>query len=398
VIAHGVYSWVPHETQAKILDIGRRQLTANGIQFVSYNTYPGWHLREAVRNMMLYHAEAFESSQDRIQQARALLNFLAESSQSQIEAYPALLKQELERLQTKQGWYIYHEHLEKINEPLYFHQFVKRVDTAGLRFLAESSIREMSVELFGESTAELLRQLPLLQQEQYNDFLRARQFRASLLCKPDVRPNYNISPKALLSLDIRLARPLKAAPGANGETTWTAGSTKLSTRTVATGVLERLQRNWPCWEPVLDLVESTLRDYSISDDVVRNQLLSQLLGMFVRRWVELAKDSPEIVRRMSDTPRCSPLARLQARHKDWVTNRHHVDLKLDTLSRFLLQRLDGTQTVGQLTGSVLAALKAGQLNVASKDGKAIEQFDPTVCEAQVKEKLTQIAFQAFLVG
>ena len=69
IICHGVYSWVPPEVQRGILDVGRKLLTPNGVLYVSYNTYPGWHLRGVVREMMRYHVEAFESPQQKIRQS-----------------------------------------------------------------------------------------------------------------------------------------------------------------------------------------------------------------------------------------------------------------------------------------------------------------------------------------
>lgn len=45
IICHGVYSWVPPGVQEKILDICRHCLSPGGIAYVSYNIYPGWHLR-----------------------------------------------------------------------------------------------------------------------------------------------------------------------------------------------------------------------------------------------------------------------------------------------------------------------------------------------------------------
>jgi chemotaxis methyl-accepting protein methylase len=54
IICHGVFSWVERTVQEKILAIASRNLSANGIVYVSYNTYPGWHMREMVRDMMRY--------------------------------------------------------------------------------------------------------------------------------------------------------------------------------------------------------------------------------------------------------------------------------------------------------------------------------------------------------
>ena len=51
IIAHGVFSWVPNAVQDCILEICARNLAPQGIAYVSYNTYPGWHM-DFVRNRM----------------------------------------------------------------------------------------------------------------------------------------------------------------------------------------------------------------------------------------------------------------------------------------------------------------------------------------------------------
>ena len=56
MIAHGVFSWVPREVQDKILELCERVLAPTGIAYISYNTYPGWHLREMMAEMMRFHA------------------------------------------------------------------------------------------------------------------------------------------------------------------------------------------------------------------------------------------------------------------------------------------------------------------------------------------------------
>ena len=45
IIAHGVFSWVPHEVAEKILQICAEQLAPNGVGYISFNTYPGAHMR-----------------------------------------------------------------------------------------------------------------------------------------------------------------------------------------------------------------------------------------------------------------------------------------------------------------------------------------------------------------
>src|SRR3954467_8219921 len=49
IIAHGVYSWLPPDVRERLLGICRDHLAANGVAYVSFNTYPGHRLREIAR-------------------------------------------------------------------------------------------------------------------------------------------------------------------------------------------------------------------------------------------------------------------------------------------------------------------------------------------------------------
>ena len=49
IIAHGFYSWVDEETKDNFLRLCKEHLAENGILYMSYNTYPGWHKMDSVR-------------------------------------------------------------------------------------------------------------------------------------------------------------------------------------------------------------------------------------------------------------------------------------------------------------------------------------------------------------
>ena len=87
---------------------------------MSYNTYPGWHMREMIRHMMLYHADQFDDTKDRIERARALMLFLESSVPSENNFYGQLLKNEFDLTKRSQDSYFFHEQLEDINVPIYF--------------------------------------------------------------------------------------------------------------------------------------------------------------------------------------------------------------------------------------------------------------------------------------
>src|SRR5205809_961589 len=93
IICHGVYSWVPQQVRDKILQLCSENLADSGVAYISYNTYPGWHLRGIVRDMMRYHTRTTDDPRERIAAARKLLDSLAQSSAPE-SVYGMLLKAE----------------------------------------------------------------------------------------------------------------------------------------------------------------------------------------------------------------------------------------------------------------------------------------------------------------
>ena len=118
IICHGVFSWVPFDIKDKILDICRENLSWNGVAYVSYNALPGWHMRGMIRDMMCYHTARFTDNQMKVEQARALIDFLLQSATNEKSAYAVWLKEEFELLKKVKNYYIFHDHLEDNNDAL----------------------------------------------------------------------------------------------------------------------------------------------------------------------------------------------------------------------------------------------------------------------------------------
>src|SRR5262249_34675400 len=159
-----------------------------GVAYVSYNTYPGWCLPEAVRAMMRLHADRFAEPTVRVRQARALLELFARAAPAENDAYGSALRKELELLRGGPDHYLYHEYLAEVNTPVYFHEFIAHAGSWGLQYLGEAAFREMLTEHFPPDVGQTLRLLApdLVQTEQYMDFLRNRRFRQTLLCHKGV--------------------------------------------------------------------------------------------------------------------------------------------------------------------------------------------------------------------
>jgi hypothetical protein len=93
------------------------------------------------------------------------------------------LREELDTIKEAPDAYLFHEHLEDINEAFYFHQFADAAKRYGLEYLAEADIGDMLVSNFPPKIAETLRRVAtdIVQMEQYIDFVRNRMFRQTLL-------------------------------------------------------------------------------------------------------------------------------------------------------------------------------------------------------------------------
>ena len=137
IICHGVFSWVPRVVQDKILEICKQNLALNGVAYVSYNTYPGWHFRGMIREMMNFHVQPFGTVQERVQHSRAFLNLMVKiwNHRDPDSTFGRVLKEEAEELEKERDSYVFHEHLEDFNEPLYFQEFIARAESYGLQYL-----------------------------------------------------------------------------------------------------------------------------------------------------------------------------------------------------------------------------------------------------------------------
>ena len=90
IICHGVYSWVPQAVQQAILRVCGENLADQGVAYISYNVYPGWKMREVVRDAMLYHTRNVTDPKQKLEQARAMLNFTQSESLQKFDKFGLL--------------------------------------------------------------------------------------------------------------------------------------------------------------------------------------------------------------------------------------------------------------------------------------------------------------------
>jgi methyltransferase-like protein/SAM-dependent methyltransferase len=381
VICHGVFSWVEVEVQEAILRIASENLAANGIAYISYNTYPGWHMREMVRHMMRYHTGQFERPAERIEQARALLAFLVSASHGS-GAYGEMLGREVERLSKTSDSYLYHEHLEQTNTPFYFHQFIERAERAGLLYLSEASISDMLTSHFPAEVAETLERISpnILHLEQYMDFVRNRLFRQTLLVHKNQHPTRALTPAILRGLMVSSsARPDDSVDLASSSSvTFRIGTQRADVSSIGTkAAFTILAERWPEAVDVDELCAMALdRAAPYLGDTTREEaqrgIMGDLFGSVIYGMVNLHTYPPNCRSTLAERPRASRLAAYEATNGDIVVNAHHQVVQLDPLSEEVLKLANGERTVDEIVEVLLSRVAVGGITL-EEDGQPVTE-------------------------
>lgn len=361
VLANGVYSWVAPDVQRLLLASCQRLLAPRGLAYVGYATYPGCHQRALVRDMMRFHVARLAPDSNVVAEGQSFARFVR---QHQIggDVYGSAIEQELLRMHKHGAEYAFHDDFSEHNSPVYFSDFVQQAREQGLDFFSESLFlffHEARLPLAATRAIEEISGEDLVAREQYLDFLRGRSFRQTLLCHAGARPSTEWKLSALLQLNA--ASALKSKTPELGLNSGAAevfvsdnGVGLSSDKPIARAALRELGALWPRSLPIHELC--TLAEQHSGQGGAANQtvLLSTLLRAAAAKLVELDSLSPRVAAGVSEHPRASRLARVQARSGPWVTNLWHRRFTLENEpSRHLLTLLDGKRSHTELAKSMV---------------------------------------------
>lgn len=396
VIAHGLYSWVPPDVRDRILAICADLLSPAGVAYISYNTYPGGHLRDMVRGMMRFHVERVGNQDDPVGEARALLEFLA-SGQTDTDAYGGILRTELKRVSEGSEGYVFHDDLADTNHPVYFHEFVEHAAVHGLQFLAEADYFEMQGSMFTPAIAETLRHVTggdRILREQYADFLRCRKFRQTLLCRQShaVVATGDLSSFFVTSSATTSATPADLLTNTAVEFRDASGQSLTTDHPLLKISMQYLAEAWPRAVPFSELLAHARLAAWMPQTMNATSLLSEmLLRVYGRNLVSLHLSPARYSTHCGEYPRASALARLQAQEHAAVTNLRHENIELTgVLSRRLLTLLDGTRNRGDLIAGITQTLHETSGSPSSP------ATSPTSIAEQLEQKLAELARLALI--
>ena len=190
IIAHGVYSWVDDGVKEALLHLIDEHLAEDGIAYISYNTYPGWHTMDEVRQLMMFsnRDKTQFNHKEKVLHGKTIGSIVG----SQILKYDNLKERNSKFLgalcsvMQKDEYYVGHDHLEPNNNPVYFYQFNDHLGAHNLAYLCDADLTLSMVRSFDADIADTLDKLAPndhVAQEQYLDFMLDTTFRKSIICK-----------------------------------------------------------------------------------------------------------------------------------------------------------------------------------------------------------------------
>jgi SAM-dependent methyltransferase len=380
IVAHGVYSWVPDFVRAKVLAICKENLAPQGVAYVSFNSYPGCHLRNLARDMMLYHVRGMEDPRQRVQQGRAVMKFLADSS-AKDGVYGLALRNQFNRVQKIPDYVLFHDDLDEVSTPFFLYQVVDDAGRHGLQYLSEATFNRGERHEYPDEAAKTLAQIPdAVAREQYLDFIIGCGFHKTLFCHRDVALRRTIEPQCVK--DYHVAAGLKATedidPAAAGvvEFKTERGDTLSTDHKLSKAALLHLGQSWPGAVAFPDLLDNALLRLGPEAERVRQDLDEEVDGLatllfraFSVGEIELHLYPPQLVTTISERPKASLLSRKQAERGALLTSlRHGAVVMEDEIVRSFLTLVDGTRDVERLVADLGARLKDRSDTTVTREG------------------------------
>lgn len=414
IIAHGIYSWVSPELQDKLLAVCKQNLALQGVAYVSYNTYPGWHMLEVVRNMMLFRTRNIEDPSEKSSTAREWMAFITDALKDSSETnYASFLNSYMEFRPTRTMDFdhmaLLHDELEEFNSPVYFHQFAAHAERHGLQYLAEADFPTVMPNGLRPDVVQQLQHTArtTVEMEQYLDFLRNRMFRRTLLCHSEVEVNRRLSTDPIRDFYVTsLTTPVVPAPDeqTSGIERFRAsdGAVFSTDHPVTRSAFHYLAEVSPHAVLFLTLLEKACARLNIMpNERDAGALAANLLRAFTYslNLVEFHTCAPKIVTELTDKPIASSLARYQAAHGDSAVSLWHRRADLDGTSRVLLPLLDGNHDRAALFEHLMRLVEEGKMGVQDGDQPvASSERAREILAHELNDTLRWLAKSALLIG
>ncbi|MBK9152855.1 MAG: methyltransferase regulatory domain-containing protein [Chloracidobacterium sp.] len=394
VIAHGLYSWVPDAVSERLLLIYRECLKPDGAGLISYNTFPGWHLRDLLRDAMRFADGATMKPAARAENAFEFVRQLVRSIASD-KPHQSILANELESASRKELSVLLYDELSENNRPCLFQTFVERLERSGLKYVAEIEPR-LPHGLIPEAQAMLDdAEGDPIRREQLLDFLLCTRFRNSIVCRAENRISPDPLPDALenLYLTTNTAPPPHASLSDDSEVPFSRpdNSTFTTNHAMTKSMLGLLSRRRPARVAFAEIRSHLASEFpDLGNAKFENELVrtKQFAIKLMRSAIlDVGCFRPPIAATISSRPTASEFARWQAAAGwEYVTNMYGASFEIENdLLRALIVVLDGSKGADEIPASILELVQ-----VSEQDQKMLTEMLPGLVDLGL-EQLRQMA-------
>lgn len=361
IIIHGLYSWVPEDARIPLLTRTQSLLAPGGVIYVSYNTLPGWHFRNILRDFLLYSTRSCVSAEDKLRTAREALAIWSKAHSDPLTAGQQMVGTMLNSLNHLPDWYIFHELLENHNNPLYFSRFVEEASAASLQYVCDAELATVSDYDLPETAQSAVRTLAndMLSHEQFNDFIRQRMFRRSLLTHKKLsipRSNFAAEMEQLFFS----SQLMPTSRNISGTVFEDPHGVEVSVEDKPlASALTALSSAWPGSLAFSDIHAAASKAGGIS----RKELGQNLFHCLMQGTVFPHREAVVVPAEVSEFPRLAALTRLEATWDNHVTSFKHEDIVLSKEEQFLATLLDGRHSKADISRLMLEKFASTEQDV-----------------------------------
>ena len=386
----GVYDFVAADTfstaataeRMALLVLTKKHLGEKGVACIGLDVSPGWDVIEGLRDRFCADLNRTADLKDQVDIVRMRVTNLAKTLSAEKAGEGRQLLSELVRLARASDAEIYRDLLDPQHQSLSIGAFLAMADAAKLKPIgdldpAKSNLGRVpsakrpadpsvlsTADQFGlidQHTHVKRRHVLLVHADRSKEKFEVSAAFNSLCFTSDlVRGDKSLSDKALLSgAQVAFVGPL---------TYRTTNPIEI----VALALMERHKYFPVRGDRLVDHVVAALKPTGIepagSADV--SKVLLAVTEKLLPAGALVAHQSENrAVSWLSERPVLAPLALMQARRGDsHLASLLPHSIAVDNTARFILGRLDGTQTVGQIAEELAAAVSKGELTLAAIDG------------------------------
>ena len=365
ILCHGVFSWVPRQTQDAVFSLCNKHLSPEGAAVISFNVLPGWHLRRVIRDICLLHAGTEGKPAERARRARQAIVDIASVARGS-DLYSTLLRKEAQQLVQRPLGYIMGEFLAETNLPCHFTEFYVRAKQSGLGYVCDADISAALPDNLAPAMAETIHKLArgnVGAMQQQIDLFTGRPFRSAILVRDGRQPQavQPIDPTKLRALHFAGELSPDRRPEAKADPAFVdAGGRKVTPGDARShAILSRLAAAFPSTVNMSELMHGE------QPSVEGEQAAFKTLLNLIFKGQAAAFATPLRVGRGEQANLIAwSISRLDAAAaQPWITSQHHRAIRNFAVLSLLLPHMDGTRTREDLQAVLETAILNGSLKV-----------------------------------